>query len=463
MAFARRMAFETFSKAIMEATTPPVLPTQELAQAMALFQQCLDAEYFNEYQPSAPQTVFTTWITVWMLIYQRLNQNATLVQAVGMFVDSMNELSTNKRVREKTLSVSTGAYSRARTRLHVAVAERAADHVFETLLSTTPRILDGRRVFVVDGTCIGLQSNAKLRAQWPSCPSAQGASVWPICSMAFAHELDTGMAVRPETGAMYGDHAESEVAIARRLLPRIPAKSVIIADRGFGVFDFVYYAQQAGHDVLTRLNEGRFQSMRRNAELVRPGVWKWQWTPTDANRKSHPELPADATVSVALHEFTGFSGQTLWIATTLELTTERVAACYARRAEIETDIRHWKKTLQADALSGQSVDMVLKELAMASIAYNLIVQIRYLAALHGNVAPKKFSFSGVWSLVLPMLLQRNDRTPEEWLEQLEFVLKKIQHRKLPNRPNRSYPRAQYSKKRSKFPVKTPPKDIVVKK
>lgn len=50
-----------------------------------------------------------------------------------------------------------------------------------------------------------------------------------------ANDLDTGLMIRPEIGAMYGADADSELALALRLLPRIPAKSLLMADRNFGV------------------------------------------------------------------------------------------------------------------------------------------------------------------------------------------------------------------------------------
>jgi hypothetical protein len=430
---------------------------RELRQAITLLHHCLDPQRLNDLRPSAPQAVFTTWITVWMLVYQRLNHNATLVSAVGAFLEPMKRLSSAKRARDQTLSASTGGFSRARSRLPVAVADLAADTVFQSLVSASPRGLDGRRILVVDGTSLALQSRAALRAQWPASSNQHGAGAWPVCHLALIHDLETGLAMRPEPGAMYGPDAVSEVALARRMLARIPTRSVLLADRNFGVFDFIFFAVQAGHDTLTRLTEARFASMRRNAMLVRPGVWKHSWRPTKKNRQSHPDLPADAEVTVYLHEVVGDSGQAMWFATTIDLESSRVSACYARRAEIETDIRHWKKTLKVEALRGCSVDMVLKELAMAAIAYNLVVQVRTLAGQKGQVPPKKISFSGVWSLVMTLLLNRDDRTPEEWHEQLEYVLSKALQRKLPNRPNRSYPRTAYSK-RSKFPTKDPPND-----
>lgn len=98
----------------------------EWAKAMALLREVLAPQLLAEWQPTAPQAVYSTWVTIWLLVFQRLNQNASLVAAVAAFLESMSTMSSCKRVRE-TLSAQSGGFSRARTRLLVTVAEQAAD------------------------------------------------------------------------------------------------------------------------------------------------------------------------------------------------------------------------------------------------------------------------------------------------------------------------------------------------
>lgn len=75
-----------------------------------------------------------------------------------------------------------------------------------------------------------------------------------------------------------------------------------------------------------------------------------------------------------------------------------LADLYAKRLVIETDIQQLKQTLEADALRGQSVEMIQKELAMAMVSYNLVVQVRRIAAERRKCPPRALSFrvSGVW-------------------------------------------------------------------
>jgi hypothetical protein len=259
--------------------------TLDLAAAMTQFRQLVDPAMLDELQPSGAQAVYTPWVTVWLLVYQRLHSNASLTAAVAELLTMVRELSSNKRVQEGKLSGNSSAYSQARSRLALPVAEKVADHVFETLVATVPASLAERRTFVLDGTTLSLSSNAKLRERWPAGANQHGPGTWPIAHLLLAHEVETGMALRPEVGAMYGPHADSELTLAQRLVPRLPAHSVLLADRNFGVFAMVHAAVAAKHDVVVRLTEARFRALQRNAEELSPGHWRLHWRASRWDRR----------------------------------------------------------------------------------------------------------------------------------------------------------------------------------
>lgn len=431
----------------------------ELTAALQRFQQLFEPASINARQPSGPATIYTPAVVVWLMVYQRLYDNATLETAVGELLrlarEVPNALPVNQRIEQATLSSNTAAYSRARTRFDGAVANDLADDVFGTLMAATPPSWQHRRVFLVDGTTSKLASNAALRSLYPPASNQHGEGVWPILHWAVAHELSSGCAVRPETGAMYGPNAIGEVALACGLLPRLPAHSVLMADRNFGVFAFYYPAHQAGHDLVTRLTEARFRALVKTAKPAGPGRWTLLWKPTRADRKNHPELPADAAVHVVLHEriVTGPKGKktTLWLVTTLlSADGEAVAALYKQRQDVESDIRDVKVALQMEELRGHSAAMIGKELAMGMIAYNLVVQVRRLAAQRIDLEPRRLSFTGVWSLVKTILLCPNDRTVAESAALFDQVLRWAGQRKIPQRPGREFPRTVLPRGR-KFP------------
>jgi hypothetical protein len=440
-------------------TNPPV-GNGESTDALARLCRVLDPEAINAQQPMGPATVYTPWVVLWLLIYQRLHANVSMADAVAQLLRWTDVLPPNRRIDERTLSANTGAYGRARTRLHPHIPDRAADHVFETLVAATPPSFGHRRVFLLDGTTVTLTPTTELTTAFPPATNGTGTSAWPIWHWVVAHELASGCAIRPETGPMYGPQALSELSLATRLLPRIPARSVLLADRNFGVFAFAHAAFEAGHDVVTRLTEPRFRAWVKSAKAVGAGVWKLCWEPSRWDRKSHPDLPVGAQVPVWLHEVVISASLTLWLATTLESTGAELAALYRARQDVETDIRDVKVTLQLEQLRGRSVEMVGKELSAAVVAYNLVVQVRRLAAARVGVKPRRLSFAGVWSLVKVVLLSDNAWSLSEWSEKFEWVLQGAAQRKVPQRPGRSYPRTVIRRART-FPDRprgTPPTD-----
>ena len=145
-------------------------------------------------------------------------------------------------------------------------------------------------------------------------------------------------------------------------------------------------------------------------------------------------------------------GKPLRLVTTTDAPADEVAATYRRRLDVETDIRDVKVTLRTDEIRARSVAMLVKELTLGTVAYNLVVQVRRLAARKARVEPRRLSFAGVWALVKAIQLGPTEGTPEQWAERLDVVLRGAGQRKVPNRPGRNYPRQIHARSR-KFPSK----------
>jgi Transposase DDE domain len=436
--------------------SPEDVPVVGLDQAVRIFQKLVPSQVLSSLQPLDPRAVYTPWIVSWLMVYQRLSGYVTLADALAE-VARLDEdlLPDNKRVRERTLSANTGGYSRARDRLDLRVAEFAADEVSAALVAQTPPSLGDRRAFLIDGSTLSLAATDPLRQAFPPAKNQHGESHWPVLRLVTAHDLSSGAAVRPEIGQMCGPKAAGEVALSAPLIARLPTGSVLIGDRNFGVFAFALLARQAGHDILMRLTKSRFQAMVRKAKSVGPGAWTLTWKPSAWERGKNPGWPVDAAVEVRLHEVRICATLTLWLVTSLGEAAGALAELYRGRGHIETDLRDLKQTLRLEELRGRSPEMVRKELAAATIAYNLVVLIRRLAAVGARVEPRRLSFRRVWSLVRVLLVQPWEGSDPTKLEQrIDQLLRMAGQCKLPDRPGRNYPREVVGK-RSKFPQRHP--------
>ena len=428
----------------------------DLDQAVRIFHRLVPAASLNALQVPDSRAVYTPWIVAWLMVYQRLSGDATLADALAeMACLDQDLLPDNKRARERSLSANTGGYARARDRLRVDVAELAADRVAAALMARTPPSLGDRRVFLVDGSTLSLAPTEALRRAFPPAKNQHGESHWPVLRLVTAHDLSGGAALRPEIGQMRGPKAVGEVELSAALIARLPPASVLIGDRNFGIFAFALQARQAGHDILMRLTKGRFQSMRRKAKSVGPGRWELVWKPNPRERRANPRWPADAAVHVGLHEVRISEELTLWLVTSLGEPASVLAELYRGRGHVETDLRDLKRTLRLEEIRGQSPAMVRKELAAATIAYNLVVLVRGLAAARAEVEPRRLSFRRVWALVRGMLLQPVDGVDRARIEQrIDRLLRMAGQCKLPNRPDRNY-RREVIGRRSKFPQRRP--------
>lgn len=417
--------------------------------ARDLFRELLSPEFLNGLRPPSPTAVYTPYIVVWLFIFQRLHANASLADAVAEFLTQFPQ-------HGKDVSANTGAYSQARTRLDIALARTVADHVTAALLAPTPPSVRPRRVFILDGTTLQLTHTPELRAEFPPASNQHGSSHWPTLHLLVAHELDTGLALRPEFGPMYGPRATSELALALRMIPRLPPGALVLADRNFGVFALAHGAQSSGRGVVVRLTQKRFASMRKSARPEEPGRWALTWRPTRWDRTSHPQLDPAAAVAGWLHEVRASPELTLWLFATCPESGHELAALYRRRLDVETDIRNVKQTLAMDRLTGKGSAMVEKELVLGVLAYNLVNQVRRLAAHQAGVEPRRLGFAGVWSLVKALLSAMTDSSSDEdWERRFEQVLRWAAQRKLPPRATqRSYPRTIIPK-RARFPKRKP--------
>jgi len=69
-----------------------------------------------------------------------------------------------------------------------------------------------------------------------------------------------------------------------------------------------------------------------------------------------------------------------------------LAKLYARRWQVETQLRHLKETLGMDVLRCQTLPGVVKELLMFVVVYNLVCRVRQEASRRQGVPPARISF-----------------------------------------------------------------------
>jgi hypothetical protein len=429
------------------------------ADVRALFQRLLPLEFFwvalKQAEVNENNRVYSSAVVVWLMIWQRLQAQGTLESAVLELLGGLPGSFWQqpcKRVAQagaeggRRLSKQTGAYNKARQELSLPVLEQCCDHAFQQLIEQTGSAPGRRSAFFFDGTTERMPHGEELVEAYPPSSNQHGVSHWPVLRLLVAHDLYTGLALRPHWGPVNGSGAVSEQGLLDRAIEHLPSQATVVGDANFGVFSVAYASDQRNHPVVLRLTVARALHLAGGA--LRDGTdRRIQWKPTREDRRSHPELPADACVSGRLivrqvQPSNGKEAFLLALFTTLEDVVEAVVELYGKRWNIEVDLRSLKGTLRLEELTCTSQEMVAKELEVAMLAYNLVRAVIYRTAQKAGLEPRIFSFTQVRNVLqafLPRIAAAADEgTRRKLYDDMQYYLSQC---KLSRRQRRSYPRS----------------------
>jgi hypothetical protein len=400
--------------------------------------------------------IFTLSVTVWLMIMQRLSGNGgTLAAVVSELVNGngWDALEPCKRVREHSISISTGGFSQARMQVPVEAARRVSQHTFEQLYTVLRKENDLRhRLFLLDGSSIELAHTKEIKKQYGLAKNQHGESHWPVMRVAVMHHVATGLALPPEYGAMYGAHATSEQKLSEKLMAALPPSAVLIADRNFGIFSVIWQAVQLRHDVVIRLTKLRAEKIYR--DLKKGSDQQVIWEPTRHDRLNNKDLPAAVKLQGRLLVLDGEIGaEPLYLFTTLEEPAAIIAGLYRERWLVETDLRSLKEQVKLHSISAKTPQMAATELLLAVAAYNLIRAVMGEAASQIGVDPRRLSFSRsqavFWAFTRAV---SQGGSPEKFEYHWKLLLRSLGQCKLANRKRPSEPRAIWGKS-SPFPLR----------
>src|SRR5580658_293586 len=401
--------------------------------------------------------VYTDRVVMWLMVMQRLQGMGTLESGVLELIRGLPASFWPlpcKRIRmvlegKAVLSDNTGSYNEARQSLPREVVEQSFDCVFQGWIQQAQARVPtaGRQSFFLDGTTVRAPHTAELSQAYPPATNQHGESHWPVLRMLVAHDLDTGLALRPE----WDSQRVSEQQLLERLLGRLPSEAILVGDVNFGVFSVAYRATQNGHPVLLRQRlEG---SQRICPEPLQDGIDRQIcWKPTPAERRKHG-LSADACVQGRLlvrqvQPSDGSPPFLLSLFTTLDWSVEEGFQLYGKRWFIETDLRSLKSTLELEQLTCTSLQMVAKEIDMAMLCYNLVRATASLAAQAAGEAPRTFSFTRVRNVVqalAPLIAHaQNEQEAQQIHAKMMYYVSRAKIRKR-KRKQKSYPRAAWGR------------------
>ena len=367
------------SLAHLEQLFGPLLPPALLAQA--------------DEGPNSRDRVYSLRRTFFGFLYQVLKPESSCREIVRQ-IQALFALHHRRRVDE-----GTAGYCQARRRLPLdsLTGLRAA---VAAATEKASQLWHGFTVKVIDSTTVSLPDTPKNQRAYPQSGGQQPGCGFPLLKLLGIFSLASGALLSYAKGNKH----QHELRLLHRLLDQFQPCDLVVADRGFCSYVVLALLLLRGAGSVLLLHQARPADLRpgrrlgKNDRLV---VWqkppqKPPWLPQSAWKL----LPAALPVRVLRFPLArrGFRARSVTLVTTLidaqAYPAQEVAQLYARRWHIELWFRDIKTSMGMEVLRCKTPAMVLKELEMFFIAYNLIRSLMSQASHRQTVPLERLSFKG---------------------------------------------------------------------
>lgn len=371
---------------------------------------------------------FMIWLLVCMGLYRSL--------AIQNVLDRIGNLLGLVPLWERV--PSSAAVVEARNRLGFRALRILLERFQSWLLETYREAMSwrGMLLLVLDGTTLKTSDSLENRRHFGLAGTNRGGrSAFPLVRALFL----TSAKLRFVLGAWFSPYRRSEITQALRILDAIPRGTLLVADRRYLAWEFLWGHRERGGQFLVRIPK---TVRRRRLERLATGDWLVE---IKIRHDRHPQLPR----TLLLRELTArINGKWFRYFTSL-LDSKRFSAAdlvglYAKRWEVETGIDE-VKTHQCGGttvnrpvlLRSQSPRRVLQEAYGLLIAYNLVRTLMGEASQLAVQNPLHISFTDSVELIrqasVVMALARTDELPKLYAD----LLIRIAKHKLPRRHRRN--------------------------
>jgi hypothetical protein len=373
---------------------PPFTPAQLLVFLLQLLPRRTGRQLPSLPNQTFYDRLFTPFVTLWYLLFQRLNQDhsldAVLTDARAGGADQLN-----RKLSRQLLSSSTSSYSDARQRLPgtwLAEALRWQGRNITALSSLA--LWKGFFVALLDGSTVRLRPYRNIPQEFPPHGNQhQKRAYWCLMRVVVGFCCFTGAALDCALGSTHF----SEQALSGEIILRALGHWLFVGDRNFGVFRIVQVARAKKHHVLLRLTESRAAKLLGQALRLGDHAVTWKPTRHDQLQPGLATDPIEGRLMVVLLHRPGFRSQRLCLFTTLvdevQYPMAEMVRLYGLRWRIELDLRYVKAQMESAQLEAHSAEMARKEWLASLMAYNLIRAAMLCSALHQGIPPLTLSFS----------------------------------------------------------------------
>jgi Transposase DDE domain len=382
------------------------------------------------------QRLFSPIVTLWYLIFQRLNPDHTL-EAVVADANAGGADALCHGLSRKLRSTATTSYSNARQRLPLDFFLQAFKLQAQKIVSLDAQARwRGFLVSLLDGSTVRLRSYGNIPKHFAAHGNQnKGPAYWSLMRVVVSFCAFTGAALE---SCMAATRVSEQELACQIILSKSWASRLFIGDRNFGVFRIVQSAIAAGSHVLLRLSEPRARKLLGRSLALGQHAVCWSPSRFDQLQAECSKEPVEGQLLVVEIRRAGFRPQRLYLFTTLaqsaDYPPQELVALYGMRWHIEMNLRYLKSQMHLVQLECKSAEMAKKEWLAGLMAYNLIRAAMFCAALRGAIKPLALSFCSS-RRYLEKWLAGWSQGMVDWAElaRWEKLLALILHARLPKR------------------------------
>jgi len=405
----------------------------------------------EELQPAHRERLFPPTETLSMFLAQVLSADGSCRQAV-------NDAALKRVIGGlPRCSASTSAYCQARAQLPTEMISALTRQVGGVIAESAPIWwhFQNRPVRLVDGATMTMADTKDNQAAYPQPSSQKEGLGFPICRMVALICLGSGALLDAASGPCEGKGSD-EQTLLRGMLDRLEAGDILLGDAFYPTYFLLCELMQRGVDGVfeqygarkrsTDFNSGEKLGVRDHLVVLEKPKKRPDWM----TREQYEQAPA--TLNVREFKAAGKIMVTTFLDAKAAPKNE-LKVLYRRRWNVELDLRNIKTTLGMERLRCKTPEMVMKELWVYLLAYNMIRLLMAQAALLADQIPRQLSFKHT---VQVWLSWRQCGGPTDDGVCIQALLVLIAEPRVGLRPGRIEPRA-LKRRANNFPLMTKPR------
>ena len=380
--------------------------------------------------------IYTPLATLIIFIKQVLNPDKSCKKAVADFIATL-------LIQGSVIAPSsnTGPYTKARQRLPEGTVKELVKLTGSSVSNNSSNEwkVYGREVKAFDGSTVKMADTKANQERFPQHSNQSIGAGFPIARLLVIISLTVGSVIDYAVDA-YKGKGTGEQSLLRRVLESINENDIVLGDRYFPSFFVLADLQNIGADGIFRGQSQRHYDFRKGDSLGKKDHivdWPKPAKPNWMDQESYDLYPE----SIRVREFK-VDGN-VYVTTFIDAKKyhkRELANIYKLRWHIEISLDSIKTIMGMDMLSCKSPDMVLKEIGVHFLAYNIIRTIIAEACQRHSLSPRSVSFKGTIQLLnsfLPHLISQScEENERSYAKMLSLIVKN----KIGNRPGRVEPR-----------------------